>query len=111
MFDADKLININLQVAQAKDELIPLKGFKLYLFEALYLIQQYYGRYKFWGIIFLIIEFIQLIAFPLDKIFDESWGNYWVNTIGNFVRYFQLTFIWRGSTYFLLLFISLIVYI
>ena len=112
MFDADKLININLQVAATKDELIPLKGFKLYLFEALYLIQQYYGRYKFWGIIFLIIEFIQLIAFPLDKIFDESWGNYWVNTIGNFVRYFQLTFIWRGSTiFFIIIYIIVCIYV
>ena len=74
MFDADKLININLQVAQAKDELIPLKGFKLYLFEALYLIQQYYGRYKFWGIIFLIIEFIQLITFLFDKFLTKVGG-------------------------------------
>ena len=36
MFDADNLININLQVAHTKDELIPLKGFKLYLFEGLH---------------------------------------------------------------------------
>ena len=41
MFDFEKLININLKVAQTKDELSPLKGFKLYLFEALYSIQQY----------------------------------------------------------------------
>jgi len=111
MMDIDKLININLQVSQTKDDLIPLKGFKLYLFEALYLIQQYNGRYKFWDIIFLIIEFIQLMAFPMDKIFDESWGNHWVNTIGNFFRYFQLIFIWRGSIFFIITYIIICVYI
>ena len=111
MFDADKLININLQVAHTKDELIPLKGFKLYLFEGLHLIQQYHGRYKFWDIIFLIFEFIQLIAFPLDKIFDESWGNHWVNTIGNFFRYFQLIFIWRETIFFVIAYIITCIYV
>ena len=111
MFDADKLININLQVAHTKDELIPLTGFKLYLFEGLHLIQQYHGRYKFWDIIFLIFEFIQLIAFPLDKIFDESWGNHWVNTIGNFFRYFQLIFIWRETIFFVIAYIITCIYV
>ena len=74
MFDFEKLLNINLKVAQTKDELSPLKGFKLYLFEALYSIQQYVGRYKFWDIIFLIIEFIQLIAFQMDKFLTKVGG-------------------------------------
>ena len=100
MKDIDKLIDINFQVEQQKEELIPLKGFKLYLFEALYLIQKFTGRYIFWEILFSIIEFIQLMAFPMDIVFDESLGNYWVNTIGNFFRYFQLIFIWRGTIFF-----------
>ena len=105
MNDIDKLIDINLQVEQQKEELIPLKGFKLYLFEALYLIQKYTGRYIFWEILFSIIEFIQLMAFPMDIVFDESWGNYWVNTIGNFFRHFQLIFIWRGTIFFIITYI------
>ena len=48
MNDMDKLIDINLEIEQHKEELSTLKGFKLYLFEALYLIQQYTGRYIFW---------------------------------------------------------------
>ena len=111
MMDIDKLININLQVSQTKDDLVPLKGFKLYLFEALYLIQQYNGRYKFWDIIFLIIEFIQLIAFQMDKVFDESWGNHWVDTIANCVRYFQLIFIWRGAIFFVITYIIVCIYV
>ena len=111
MKDVDKLIEINFQVDQQKEELIPLKGFKLYLFEALYLIQKYTGRYIFWEILFSIIEFIQLMAFPMDKVFDESWGNYWINTIGNFFRYFQLILIWRGTLFFIITYIIVCIYI
>ena len=31
------------------------------------------------------------MAFPMDKVFDESWGNHWVETIGNFFRYFHFS--------------------
>ncbi len=59
MTDYEKLININLQIEHNKNDLNPVKGFKLYLFEALYLIQQYHGRYKFLDILLTIFEFIQ----------------------------------------------------
>ena len=109
--DADKLIDINLQIVHQKEELSPLKGFKLYLFEALYLIQKYTGKYKFWELLFTIIEFNQIIAFPIDKVFDKSWGNHWVNTIGNFLRYFQLIFIWRGTIFFIITYIIVCIYV
>lgn len=57
MNDVDTLIDINFQIKHQEEELIPLKGFKLYLFEALCLIQKYSGRYIFWDILFSIIEF------------------------------------------------------
>ena len=44
MIDYEKLININLQIEHNKNDLNPVKGFKLHLFEALYLIQQYHGN-------------------------------------------------------------------
>ena len=111
MNELDKLININLQVQKVKDDLILEKGFKSYLFEALYLIQQYLGRYKFWDILFAILEFIQLMAFPMDKIFDESWGNHWVKTIGNFFRYTQLIYLWKETAFFIIIFIMVCAYI
>ena len=111
MTEGDTLININLQIQQNKDDLIMVKGFKLYLFEALYLIQQYYGRHKFLDILFTIAEFIQLMGFPMDKVFDESWGNHWVKTIGNFFRYFQLSFFLGGSSFFIIIYIISCVYI
>ena len=57
MNDVDTLIDINFQIKHQEEELIPLKGFKLYLFEALCLIHKYSGRYIFWDILFSIIEF------------------------------------------------------
>ena len=111
MTEGDKLININLQIQQNKDDLTMVTGFKLHLFEALYSIQQYYGRYKFWDILFTIIEFLQLMAFPMDKIFDESWGNNWVKTIGNFFRYSQLSFFLEGNSFFIIAYIITCVYI
>ena len=92
MADFENLINIDIEVAHQNEDLTEVKGIKYRLFEALYAIQQYHGRYKFWDILFTIIEFIQLMAFPMDKSFDESWGKTWVKTIGNFFRYFQLLY-------------------
>ena len=111
MLDGDKLININLQIEQNKADINLVKGFKLYLFEALYSIQKYKGRYKFWEILFTIFEFIQLMAFPMDQIFEESYGNHWVKTIGNFFRFSQLIFLWKGTSFFIITYIFVCLYI
>ena len=63
MAEFEKLIDIDLQIQHQKEEIIQTQSFKLYLFEALYSIQEYYGLYKFIDIIFVIIEFIQLTSF------------------------------------------------
>ena len=111
MMNEEKLININLKIEQNKDDLNIVKGFKLHLFEALYLIQQYHGLHKFWDILFTIFEFIQLMAFPMDKIFDESWGNHWVKTFGSFFRYSHLFFLWKGTSFFIITYIITCLYI
>ena len=105
MTDFEKLIYINLQIENNKEDLNPVRGFKLYLFEALYSIQQFHGRYQFWDILFTIFEFVQLMAFPMDKIFDESWGNHWVKTLGNSFRYSQLIFLWKGTSFFIITYV------
>ena len=105
MTDFEKLIHINLQIENNKEDLNPVRGFKLYLFEALYSIQQFHGRYQFWDILFSIFEFVQLMAFPMDKIFDESWGNHWVKTLGNSFRYSQLIFLWKGTSFFIITYV------
>ena len=111
MTDFEKLIHINLQIENNKEDLNPVRGFKLYLFEALYSIQQFHGRYQFWDILFSIFEFVQLMAFPMDKIFDESWGNHWVKTLGNSFRYSQLIFLWKGTSFFIITYVFVCIYI
>ena len=111
MIDGDKLININLQIEYNKADLNPFKGFKLYLLEALYSIQKFKGRYKFWDILFTIFEFIQLMAFPMDQIFDDSYGNHWIKTIGKFFRFTQLIFLWKGTSFFIITYIFVCLYI
>ena len=92
MNEENKLINIDLQIQQNKDNIDIAQGFKLYLFEALYLVQQYHGNYKFIEIILTIFEFLQLMAFPFDKVFNETWGVHWIKTIGNYFRFTQLPY-------------------
>ena len=90
MAEFEKLINIDLHLQHLIEDITTVKkDFKSYLFKALYLIQQYYGLNKFIDIIFTIIEFIQLMAFPLDKVFNKTWGDTWVKTVGNFFDFFN----------------------
>ena len=107
----EELIKINLEIDHNKEDFKEIKGFKLYLFESLYLIEQYHGLYKFWDILFTIFEFLQLMAFSMDKTFDESWGNHWVKTIGNFFRYIQLFFLWKKTSFFIIAFIIICIYL
>ena len=111
MAEFEKLIYIDLKVQNQKEYLSIVNGFKLYLFEALYAIQQFYGLHNFFDTLFIIFEFIQMMAFPMNKIFDESWGNTWVNTIGNFFRFFQLVDFFQDNFYFIIVYIITYVYL
>ena len=111
MNEENKLINIDLQIQQNKDNIDIAQGFKLYLFEALYLVQQYHGNYKFIEIILTIFEFLQLMAFPFDKVFNETWGVHWIKTIGNYFRFTQLIYLWQRSTFIFIAYILTCIYI
>ena len=100
MAEFEKLINIDLKLQNNKEEIAITKDFKSYLFESLYTIQEYYGIYKFIDIIFVIIEFIQLMAFPMDTVFNKTWGDNWVKTIGNFFRFFSINLFMESNHFF-----------
>ena len=111
MAEFEKLINIDLKIQNQKEYISMVDGFKLYLFEALYAIQQFYGLHKFWDTLFIIFEFVQMMAFPMNKIFDESWGETWVKTVANFFRYFQLIDFFQDNSYFTIVYIITYVYL
>ena len=100
MKEEEKLLKINLSNEQEKENIKKLTGYKLYFFRALYSIQKYQGKNKFSDILFAIIEFIQLMAFPLDKIFSIGWRDKLFGTVGNFFRFFQFYSLWKGNTAF-----------
>ena len=111
MVDLEKLIYIDLQLEHLKKDIKTKNVFKSYLFEALYMIQQFHGLNNFLDLLFTIIEFIQLIAFPMDKIFNETWGIKWVETIGNLFRFSQLIYFWREASFFIITYIITCFYI
>ena len=98
MKEEEKLLGLNLEKEQQKQYLNHPEGFKLYLFRALYTLLHSRSLNFFCQILFSIIEFIQLMAFPMDTVFSSGWKNYWYGTIGNFFRFSQLTPLWSGNT-------------
>ena len=111
MAEADKLINIHLYIRDKTEDISPIKGFKLYLFETLYLIQKYQGKYKYLDVLFVIVEFIQLMAFFVDKIYDENSGNYILKIFVNFFRFSQFIFLWKNTTFYFITYIIASLYI
>ena len=103
MKEEQRLLNLDLQKDQKRQGLSQPEGIKLILFKALYSILPNYGLNQFCDILFTFFLFIQLIAFPLDKVFSSGWKNFWFNSIGNFIRYFQLIFLWEGNYQFFLI--------
>ena len=98
MKEEEKLLRINLTNEQEKESVNKLTGYRLYFFRTLYSIQKYQGKNKFCDILFTIVEFFQLMAFPFDKIFAKGWGSVLFGTVGNFFRFFQLYSMWKGNT-------------
>ena len=103
MKEEDKLLNLDLRKEQDKKNLNYLEGIKLYFFRVLYNILQNDSLNNFCKILFIIVQFIQLMAFPLDKIFSSGWKMHWYETIGNFIRFFQFIYLWKGNTQFFLI--------
>ena len=98
MREEENLLRINLPNPLEKEDTNKLSGHRLYFFRALYSVYKYHGKNKFCDILFTIVEFSQLMAFPLDEIFSPGWRDYWFGTVGNFFRFFQLYFLWEGNT-------------
>ena len=98
MKEEEKLLKINLTNQQEKENVNKITGYKLYFFRALFSIEKYQGKNTFCDILFTIIEFVQLISFPMDTIYSKGWGSFWFGTVGNFFRFFQLYFLWKGNT-------------
>ena len=107
-----KLMKLDLQKENKKIEKNEVLGIKLYFFRLIYVLLQNQTDSFLRDLMFIIIEFIQLIAFPMDKIFATSWKNYWFGTVGHFLRYFQLLYLWEeNGQFYIISYISVCIYI
>lgn len=59
-------------------------------------------------ILIIILEFFQLLGFPLDEIFEEDWKQSSFVNISFFFKYFQLLYICKGN--YLVYLLSIICY-
>ena len=116
-----KLMKLDLQKENKKIEKHEVLGFKLYFFRLIYVLLQNQKDNYLRDLLFIILQFIQLMAFPMDRIFSNGWKNYWYGTVGHFFRYFQLIYLWEenGQFYiisyiivclYILLFVILVIY-
>ena len=98
--EEEKLMKLDLQKENKKIEANQINGMKLFFFRMIYVLLQNQIDNYFRDVLFIIAQFVQLISFPLDLAFSSGWKTFWYGTIGSFVRYFQLIYLWKGNSQF-----------
>ena len=101
--EEEKLMKLDLQKENKKVEANQIKGIKLNFFKMIYVLLQNQTDNYFRDVVFIICQFIQLMSFPLEKVFSTGWKNYWYGTVGHFFRFFQLIYLWEGNTQFFII--------
>ena len=100
MKEEEKLMKLNLEDEKQKIKKIQITGIKLYFFNFVHFLLQNHMENYFLDYFFIICEFMQLMAFPMDSVFSSGWKNLWFQTVGNYFHYFQLLFIFNDYSHF-----------
>ena len=104
MKEEEKLMKLNLEKENQKSDSNEIKGIKLNFFKIVYLLLQKDWESDFRNILFLILEFLQLLGFSMDSIFTSGFNKmYWYGTISHFFRYCQLVPLWSGNSQFFII--------
>ena len=115
MKEEEKLMKLDLQKENKKVEMNQINGIKLSFFKMIYVLLQNQDDNIFRDVIFIIAQFVQLIAFPLGTAFDDSWKTYWYGTVGHFFRYFQIIHLFErdknNSSFYIITYIVTCIYI
>ena len=108
-------MKLDLQKENKKIEMNQINGIKLSFFKMIYVLLQNQDDNIFRDVIFIIAQFVQLIAFPLGKTFDDSWKTYWYGTVGHFFQYLQIIHIFErdksNSSFYIIAYIITCLYI
>ena len=106
------LMNLDLKVRDNKTEELHHKGLKFCLFRFFYLLLENEAESVYLTVLFTVLEFIQIFAFAMDKVFASGWKRLLFGTVGNFLRYFQLIFLWeRNSQFYITAYVFVVFYI
>ena len=115
MKEEEKLMKLDLQKENKKVEMNQINGIKLSFFKMIYVLLQNQDDNILRDVIFIIAQFVQLIAFPLGTAFDETWKTYWYGTVGSFFRYFQIIHLFEreknNSSFYIIAYILTCIYI
>lgn len=87
---------LNFSKAKMKIEEM-LVNFKFSFFNLIYILIKNERENFFVSALIIIIEFIQLIAFPINEIFNKEFKDDNYNSVSTFIQYFQLTYLWKGN--------------
>ena len=113
--EEEKLMKLDLQKENKKIEMKQINGIKLSFFKMIYVLLQNQDDNILRDVVFIIAQFVQLIAFPLGSAFDDSWKTFWYGTFGHFFKYFQIVHIFEransNSTFYIIVYIITCIYI
>ena len=110
----EKLImKLDLQKENKKIEMNQINDLSFY--KMIYVLLQNQDNNIFRDVIFIIAQFVQLIAFPLGKTFDDSWKTYRYSTVGDYFQYLQIIHIFKrdknNSSFYIITYIITCLYI
>ena len=115
MKEEEKLMKLDLKKENKNINMNQINVIKLSFFKMIYVLLQNQDDNIFRDVIFIIAQFVQLIAFPLGKTFDDSWKTYWYGTVGHFFQYLQIIHIFErdksNSSFYIIAYIITCLYI
>ena len=104
MKEEDKLMKLDLKRENQRLETIQLSGIKSFFFRFICILLKESTDNYFCDILFLILQFMQLMAFSMDTVFSEGWNGYWYGTVGHLFRYLQFVFLFENNSQFFIIF-------
>lgn len=123
MADDQNLTKLNIKITEEKQPIEKFfNNFKIAFFDLNYLLIKHQEENYLIHIIIIIIQFLEIIAFPFSPYFTNYWNNTYYIILSDFFQYFQLIHLWKGNTAFYIIayiiisiltvaFITLLIYV
>ena len=100
MKEEEKLLKLNLKREHKKSNSSKAEGLQLNFFKTVYLLLENEANNDFRDIFFLILQFLQLMAFTMNQVFSSGWKTHWFGVVGHFFEFCQMVPLWSGNSQF-----------